>query len=296
MEASVIMPTYPSMSVINIQKQQQHTDKTMENLAKDLITTTVGILYIAIGRYSDFFDGFYHSCESHLFPGVNKHYYVFSDILDCKEYSNVTTLKTEDRGWPANTLMRFEMFSKHQQLWKHHDYMLFINGNALILSDITLNVIFPETDADTITALSWHVYDNTQPDRYPYERNPLSTAYIPLSEGKHYYQGGFFGAATPAFIQLVEQCRKQIDIDFENGITAINHDESHLNKYLLNKPIHKLPTRFGRPEEWTVPTDPVMIFRDKNRLLGHQYINSLKQRRQRSVIRRIASLIKRILS
>lgn len=256
---------------------------------------SVGILYIAIGRYASFFEDFYKSCELHLFPGTNKNYYVYSDVIDGTNYASVKVIKATDHGWPGNTLMRFDMFADSQAEWQDNDYMLFLNGNTLVLNDIRFDEIFPYDDIDTVTTLSWHVYDAMHPKTFPYERNPESVAFIPLSAGERYYQGGLFGARTKAFIRLVNQCRYQIAQDFERGMIAVNHDESHLNRYLLDKSVYTLTTIYGRPEEWQYPENPKLIFRDKNRLLGIEYIDNLKHRSNRTFLQRLKTLIKRLI-
>lgn len=256
---------------------------------------SVGILYIAIGKYASFFEDFYTSCELHLFPETQKRYYVYSDVIDASNFENVKVIKATDRGWPENTLMRFDMFADSQADWQNNDYILFLNGNSLVLKDILLNEIFPENDSATVTTLSWHVYDTMQPKRFPYERNPKSAAFIPLSAGERYYQGGLFGASTTTFIELVNQCHKQIAQDSERNIIAVNHDESHLNRYLLGKSVYTLTTKYGRPEEWQYPENPKIIFRDKNRLLGKEYVNNLKHRNNRVNLQRLKTLLKRLM-
>ena len=40
---------------------------------------SIGILYIAIGKYFNFFRDFYQTCESLFINDVKKEYYVFTD-------------------------------------------------------------------------------------------------------------------------------------------------------------------------------------------------------------------------
>lgn len=39
----------------------------------------IAILYIGVGRYIEFFEEFYNSCEKNFFPNINKKYFVFTD-------------------------------------------------------------------------------------------------------------------------------------------------------------------------------------------------------------------------
>ena len=113
---------------------------------------SIGILYIAIGRYASFFEDFYKSCELHLFPGTKKNYYVYSDVIDGTNYADVKVIKATDHGWPGNTLMRFDMFADSQTEWQDNDYMLFLNGNTLLVEDILIDDFFPYDDIETVTA------------------------------------------------------------------------------------------------------------------------------------------------
>lgn len=262
----------------------------------ELPTISVGIVYIAIGRYACFFDEFYTSAEKYLFPNIKKHYFVFTDSIDkIESKENITCVYQEDKGWPDNTLLRFHIFLDTIDMWKTNDYMLFFNGNTKFLRFIEFDEIFPTKTENTITALKWHVYDNRCPDDYPYERRPESQAYIPLGQGLNYFQGGLFGAKTPYFIDLLKSCRKAIEIDSSKGLIARNHDESHLNRYLLDKKVSILTDEYGRPEEWDNPLRPKIIFQNKNKVLGTKYVNRLKNRRTnivKRVIHKLSSLIK----
>ncbi len=100
-----------------------------------------------------------------------------------------------------------------------------------------------------MTASHWSFYNKT-PDEFTYERNPLSTACIPCGRGRHYATGALNGGKAAAFLEMCETCSKNIHTDEENGIVALWHDESHLNKYLLDKNPPILPVNYLYPEHW----------------------------------------------
>lgn len=70
---------------------------------------------------------------------------------------------------------------------------------------------------------------------YPYERDSGSLAYIPMGSGKVYVQGALIGGTSKAFLDMSRQLKKNIDDDLDKGIVAVWHDESHLNRYILEK-------------------------------------------------------------
>jgi len=61
---------------------------------------------------------------------------------------------------------------------------------------------------------------------------------------------------------MITTLANNIREDFNNGIIASVHDESHINAYLRNHRCKMLPTELNRPEEW-MDNDTKMIFRAK---------------------------------
>lgn len=251
----------------------------------------IGILYVGIGKYIRLWDKFYSSCESMFLPQYEKKYFIFTDY-PLKNVTNVQVSFQEDLGWPKNVLFRYQMFLRHKEELKHFDYLFFFNGNTEFLQIITPEEFLP-TEKEALTGLGWHTYRNKPLRKYHYERRKNSQAYIPYNSGEHYYQGGLIGGESKAYIELLEQCSLMTETDLKRNITARWHDESYLNKYLLDKQIKILSTEYGRPQEWTVPPTPKIIFRDKNTILGASYICSLKKRNR---LKLISKAIRNILN
>ena len=249
----------------------------------------IAILYIGIGRYIKFLEGFYESCEKYFLPGEIKHYFLFTDHSDFKPQERQHVFFQEDLGWPGNTLFRFRFFQKCRSELQDYDYVFFFNDNAQFRQPIFPEEILPNENESFLTGLSWsHIY--TDKMRFPYDRNPLSNAYIPMGEGHFYYQGGFLGGRKEEFLLLLDTLEQKIEDDYSKGIIALNHDESHINHYFLNKNIKVLDAVYGRPEEYSFPEKPKIIFRDKNKLLGKSYINKMKKR---GLIKNLRTCIKK---
>lgn len=247
----------------------------------------IAILYICTGKYSAFFQDFYNSCENFFLRNHTKEYFVFTDQTNHTHYKNVNIIYQKDLGWPGNTLFRFKMFNSITDRLINFDYIYFFNANTLFLEEITDSEFIPSINDSYLIGLSWqHIYQNK--NKFPYERNSKSKAFIPINEGTYYFQGGILGGRKLEFLKMSNILAQNIDNDYSNNIIAINHDESHLNYYLKNIKIKVLNAHYGRPEEHNFPPNPKIIFRDKNIVLGKMYINRIKKR---NIIQRIKNKI-----
>lgn len=261
--------------------------------SRKYIYMEIGILYIAIGKYVAFFNDFYKTCEKYFLVDTPKTYFVFTDqpFLEFRYKENVIICSQKNLGWPGNTLFRFDMFLSIEKEIIKFDYLFFFNGNTLFQERIDLLEILPNKSDSFLVGLSWlNVYTNKL--KFPYERNINSTAYIAYEDGKYYYQGGLNGGRTKEYIQLMKYCSLNIHKDLEHGIIACNHDESHINKYFLDKKIKLLGLCYGCPEEWVEAKKSKIIFRDKNVVLGKKYIDKMKRR---GFVKKIFSKIRTIL-
>lgn len=165
---------------------------------------------------------------------------------------NITIIPTQKRGWPYDSLMRFEMFLGVADKLKQFDYVYFFNANFQFYNPV---------DLAEITPCEWHnglvagLHPGTPgdidqvPDHYPYERRPESTACVPYGHGRHYVCGAFNGGTADAFLKMCSTLAKNVQTDLQHNIVARVDDESHLNAYLVQNPDFLLCGRaYGFPE------------------------------------------------
>lgn len=139
---------------------------------------------------------------------------------------NAEQVLVRPRGYPGETLMRYHTILSQPWL-RQYDFIFY--------SDIDMEFvgpIGPEIFADGITATLHPGYIGQE--FKPVEDDPRSTACA--TGAKQYYCGGFNGGAGLAYLKMAETIARNVDADAANGVIAKWHDESHLNKYLMDNP------------------------------------------------------------
>ncbi len=252
----------------------------------------IGILYIATGKYACFWEGFYLSAEKYLFPDDEKHYFIFTDSPEIKG-DNVTVFHRECQGFPADSLFRFDMFLSIKDELAKMDYLYFLNSNAEFKARVDREAIPDEKENFLLGALSpMESIRKYPPLLFTYERNKKSLAYIPPHQkgAYHYYMGGFNGGRTPEYLKMCETLARNIHTDYDNGIIARFHDESHINRYFREYPPRILGKEFSVFEGWNLNIPCKLVFRDKTK------VSTSFQKNKTSAVAKMIRLIRKICS
>ncbi len=245
----------------------------------------VAVLYIATGRYINFWDGFYESMEKNFLPGVSKTYFIWTDDLEKKFPSNVVRIYQKQLPWPGVTLKRYHFFHAARQHLKEYDYLYFLNANMHPVRSIG-EEIFPNREQKVMVTLHPGYYGVKVAARLPYDRNLASRAYVPHNKGKFYFMGGFNGGRSKDFLKMAKELMLRVEDDEKRGVVASWHDESHLNRYMIDymskggKPLILMPS-YGMPEEALVggyenlnefKDAPHQIILNKKKFGGHKWL------------------------
>lgn len=225
----------------------------------------VAILYICTGNYNIFWDEFYISCERFFLNKTEKHYFVFSDNDRYAQMNDhITFIPKICRGFPYDSLFRFEMFLEIETQIMDYDHVFFFNSNMLFLKNVNEEVL-PSKDSNGLVGVLHPGYFNVKSNYFPFERNKKSLAYIPKVKNHkyNYFMGGFNGGRSKEFLNLIRCCAKNIQIDYDKGIVARYHDESHINRYFFDHTPFILSSAYGFPEGLKTSFDPKIIIRDK---------------------------------
>ena len=77
--------------------------------------------------------------------------------------------------------------------------------------------------------------------------------------------GGLNGGRPKEYLEMVRTLSVNIRDDYDRGIIALVHDESHINAYMRSHPCKILPVELNRPEEWA-DEHTKLIFREKTHI------------------------------
>lgn len=192
---------------------------------------SVVLCIIATGKYWDFLTDLLDSARKYFLPGCRVVYFVFSNRKPLHNLDPLEWRIVPNIPWPDPTLYRYHWILEAEKALHQHDYIFYCDADCRFVDIVSEKIL------GDLVAVEHQGYIGIPPKQFTYERNPESAACIlPGQEAEHYYAGGFQGGRTGPYIAAMEAMRQAIDQDMAAGITAVWHDESHWNRYLIDHP------------------------------------------------------------
>lgn len=214
----------------------------------------IGIIYIGTGRYICFWKGFFETAQKFLFPEHEKTFFVItdSDKIDYGEKNNVKKYFYPKMGWPEAGLYKYDAVLQAENDLKKCDYLFYFNGNMEFVGVIR-DEILPDEKNGNLAICEWASYTECKnAHEFPYDRNPKCSAYIAPGQGKHYFMGGLWGGRSKEVIEMCKELNEMTKNDVANGIIASHHDESYINKYMIDKNPLVIPCEYCMPDKWKI--------------------------------------------
>ena len=217
----------------------------------------IGLILISTNKYKIFVKPLIESARNFFLNNHEVTYYLFTDSDEFNDLGDdVVINKIEHLEWPMITLYRYKTFVKHKDILSTEDYLFYCDIDMRFVDDVGDEIL-----GDLVAT----IHPGFLGGRGTPETKPQSTAYIHPNDELVYYAGGFNGGSSSNFLEMSEQIDKNIDIDFNNGIIAIWHDESHLNKFFTkNKPTPILSPSYCYPESWNLNYTKKLLALDKD--------------------------------
>jgi len=213
----------------------------------------VAITFIGTNKYLDFLPKYYENIEKYFLPNTEKTILVFTDGELDDTPDNITVYHQEHLPWPFITLKRFEILNKARKEIEEHDLLVFIDADGLVVDQITEEEFFVDKPLFGVHH-PCHFLGMPPHNRMPgaFETNTRSRAYLDLEKikPKVYYQGCLWGGKVPEVCDMMDTIMGRTNLDLEDDIIAVWHDETHINKYLNENQdkVHTFGPEFAYPE------------------------------------------------
>ncbi|XP_078515352.1 histo-blood group ABO system transferase 2-like [Lissotriton helveticus] len=207
----------------------------------------IGLTIFAVKKYVMFLQLFLHSAEKYFMVGRKVHYYIFTDQPDKVPATSLAPGRFVDilqisahSTWQEISMRRMEALSNmaKQRFYGEVQYLVCMDVDMVFGDSVGVEIL------GELVATLHPGYFRLPRSRFPYEQRPKSKAYVSPSEGDFYYMGAFFAGTVVQIYKLTDTCHRAIMEDKSQGIEAVWHEESHLNRYLIR---HK-PTKVLSPE------------------------------------------------
>ena len=197
------------------------------------------ILTIATNQYLQFVEKLYDDIEENFLNGHEINCLLFTDHEIEETSDNVRVHYIDHEPWPMPTLKRYNYFVKEKDFILDHDYCFYFDVDMRLDGKVGDEVL-----GDLVATR--HGYQSFHdPSAQSFDRNSESLAYVaPDEETVTYYAGGFNGGRTKSFMEMADVISDRVNKDLEKGVVALWHDESHMNRYLIDNP----PTLDLNPE------------------------------------------------
>jgi len=236
----------------------------------------IALCVIATGKYTRFLCELLTTAKEFFCAGHEVRVFVFTDQADEQEdrtygayrtpigpispiFPEARLMPIPHEPWPGPTLHRYRTMLTAAEDLARSDYVFYCDVDMLFTAPIADEILGPG-----LTAALHPGFADKPRSHWTYEYRPQSRALVRSHEGQHYFCGGFQGGKVHDYLCAVGWMSAAIDADSANGITAVWHDESHWNRYLIDHPpATVLSPLYCSPQSWRTPGRKIVAL-DKN--------------------------------
>jgi histo-blood group ABO system transferase len=218
----------------------------------------IGLLIICTNKYTNFLQSLINSADKHFLNNKDVTYFVFTNKTDVsiETTRDVVMIPIQHQPWPFMTLYRYKIFTQNNEYLQNMNYLYYCDADMLFVGDFGDEIL-----GELVATQHPGFYGR----RGTPEERKESLAYVGPEENMQYFAGGFNGGSKNEFLKMSKEIDKKIDIDYGNGIIAIWHDESHMNRYFIdNPPTVILTPSYCYGELMQIPFEKKLISLNKN--------------------------------
>lgn len=219
----------------------------------------LGLLIIATNKYVEFLQQLISSADSYFFneSQIEIEYIVFTNKkINIESNRKINFIDVEHYPWPWMTLGRYKIFDNNKEFLKEFDYLFYSDVDMKFVDAVNEEIL-----EERVATLHPGYFGM----RGTPETNPESLACIYPHEPMCYFAGGFNGGSATQFLKMSNELSSNIEKDLKQGIIAVWHDESHLNRYMVTNPPTKILTpSYCYGESMNIPFPKKLLALNKN--------------------------------
>jgi histo-blood group ABO system transferase len=189
----------------------------------------VGLCVIATAKYRMYIRPLLRSVRRNFLAGHEVTVFLFTDGKVEPE-EDLCVIPVEHSQWPGMAIRRYPLFREHAAVFEGMDYLYYMDADMRVIDMVGAEIL-----GELVGTVHPGFYDKPR-EKFSYERRRESAAWIAADEGSRYFCGAFQGGRASAYLEAARVMAERIDEDHAKGITAVWHDESHWNRYLIDHP------------------------------------------------------------
>lgn len=227
----------------------------------------IAFLTIATNKYVGMARELYDTMCQHAFPDQDVQTDLICFTNDPQSFYSLSgrvkarTVFLTHVPFPLISLLRYHYYSSASQILSEYDFVYHIDCDMLLKDKIGNDIL-----GDRVCVIHpGFPFHGIPVDKFPYDRNEVSKAYVPIGGGKHYFQNCFQGGITIEFLNMCTKLRDDIEKNLRENYIARWHDESYMNRYMIDNPPSKiLPPTYAQPQGWGLFGPTKILHVEKN--------------------------------
>lgn len=248
--------------------------------------TTLGVITVATNRYIDFWADQARSFAANPSDALDITLHVFTEQPDVAEAVastipvSVVIHEVPAYQWPHASIYRFKLIQEFRAELTE-DLLMHLDADMLVRAPISSSQLStPLVEGVCLvrhpgyfrpSGLSRMLFYLRNPmsaigdlatllregSMGAWETNPLSLAFVPRKDRKRYFCGATWWGLAADIFRLSKTLSTRVSEDEDNNVTAIWHDESHLNWWASNNNHGQIDSRYcfseGYPQLRGIP-------------------------------------------
>jgi histo-blood group ABO system transferase len=189
----------------------------------------IGVLVIATAKYRRYIKPLLASIRRNFLVGHDVTVFLYTDG-NIRPAPDLRVIPVVHSAWPGMAIRRHAIFNEHAAAFEEMDYLFYLDADMRVIGKVGEEFL-----GDLVAVIHPGFHDQSR-ERFTYEKRAESTACIQPWEGTRYFCSAVQGGTRQHFLAAVSQMAAQIEADSARGVTAVWHDESHWNRYLIDRP------------------------------------------------------------